>query len=196
MNWRLILSQKVTTEALTTALRIAASIVLVSGGYLGYRFYTNSSKLDTLTRTVRANERKMTELNDQIRRDELSSQGISRRQLETYGPTQFTNMLDALCKRSGGRIVAMRAENAERVAIDNFSGGKGIEGWKVLGHEIDIIGSYRSVQGILKGLAAFPMPFEITALDLTRIGVRDGGAEIELKMTVEVYQSGSHGGAS
>jgi len=191
VNWRVIFSRSTTTEALNTSLRLIFAVTLVVWGFLGYRLYAASARAGFLEKAIGKNDRVAKDASDKLRAASGVADRIPRSQLEAYAPTQFASLLDTLAKQYGCKVEALRAETSERVALDNFEGGAGIEGWKVLGYEVDMTGRYAAIHSLLASLVRLPMPFEITAFDSARIGSDAGGSKLQVKFKVEVYQPGS-----
>jgi hypothetical protein len=195
MNWRVMLCKKHTVEILSASFRIALAVVLVLTAYLGYRTYTAATQVCKLKSAYRASEVRRSDLAKEYQSTSARAELVSRDQLEAYAPATFAIILDQMCKGLGARIEQLETEDRERNAIDPF-GGATVEGWSVLGHEIEIVTTYGGLQGILEGLAHLPMPFEITELDIARVGLgeHERGSLLRLSLKIEIYQPGGPAG--
>ncbi len=198
MNSRVLLSKPCTVESLTTTLRIVAAVVLVAGGYIGYRVYGSTVKLNDLRRSIHTSSTSFQDAQKLYRDNTIKAAGMSRVDVTQQTAIRFAAQLDRLCRESGGKITKIATEGVERMALDNFDKGTAVPGWQVVGSEVDVVGSYPAIHAILNHLSELPSPVEVTGISITRLGLMDNnkGSKLELKMNVEVYQPGGDTGAA
>ena len=195
MNWRLILSHSRTVDALATAFKIVLAASILCCGWLGYRYYTASTNVSKSKAYIARSVNEFNKLRGEYDKQKRSVGTVSRGQLECDAPAQFASLLSVVCRNERVRIVQLQTDTAERIPLDNLEGGAAVEGWKSLGHNIELIGTCRDIHNVLEGLDHLPMPVELTWLEIKRVGLTDGytGSVIEASLMLEVYEPGAPG---
>jgi hypothetical protein len=195
VNWRLILSHSRTVDALATSCRIVLVASVLCCGWFGYRLYTAASSASKSHAYVKRSVAEFQKLRSEFERQKLSVGSVSRRQLECDAPAQFASQLGVICGNEGVRITQLQTDTAERIPLDNLEGGGPVEGWKSLGHTIELVGPCKAVHNVLASLEHLPMPFELTYLEVKRVGLTNtsSGSLLQASLLLEVYEPGAPG---